>query len=159
MDVINASTGSATTSCGHTFHFNCLANWCIKKVQSDDHQNCPLCRHEMVESERLPEPAADEEEEDDDDYTDRDEEEEDDEVDEDFQIWQDRIMEEAMARASRAAAGIPEFDEAAHALWVMRTTFERLDDGESIDSGGPAIINQKVALPSLYVVRNRANSL
>jgi len=121
----------------------------------------------MVESERLPEPDE-EEDEDDDDYTDRDEGDQDEgdqdegegsEVEQDFQAWQDRLMEEAMARASRAAAGIPEFDEAAHALWVMRTTFERLDDGESIDSGGPAIINQKVALPSLYVVRNRANSL
>ena len=154
MDVINATTGSTTTSCGHTFHFNCLANWCIKKVQSDDHQNCPLCRHVMVESERLPEPAADEDE-----GTDRDEEEEDDEVDEDFQIWQDRIMEEAMARAARTAAGIPEFDEATHALWVMRTTFERLDDGESIDSGEAPDSNQKVALPSPSDWRQRAHSL
>ena len=29
---------------------------------------------------------------------------------------------------------IPEFDDAAHALWVMRKTFEMLDDGLSIAS-------------------------
>jgi hypothetical protein len=53
FDAINASTGSTTTSCGHTFHFRCLANWSIQKIQAASHQNCPLCRHEMVEAERL----------------------------------------------------------------------------------------------------------
>ena len=149
MDVINAQTGSTTTSCGHTFHFRCLANWSIQKIQAASHQNCPLCRHEMVESERLPEPdELDEEDEDDDDYTDRDEDDDD---------YTDRDEEDEQA-AQRAAADIPEFDEAAHALWVMRTTFERLDDGESIDSG-EAPVQQKVSLPSLYVIRQRANSL
>ena len=139
FDAINASTGSTTTSCGHTFHFRCLANWSIQKIQTASHQNCPLCRHEMVESERLPELDEDEEEdeedeEDDDDYTDRDDQE--DEAYLQFEIENDQA-------AQRAAAGIPEFDEAAHALWVMRTTFERLDDGESIDSGEAPVINQK----------------
>ena len=106
----------------------------------------------MVESERLPEPdedEEDEEDEDDDDYTDRDDQE--DEAYLQFEIENEQA-------AQRAAAGIPEFDEAAHALWVMRTTFERLDDGESIDSG-EAPVQQKVSLPSLYVIRQRANSL
>ena len=93
----------------------------------------------MVESERLPEPVDDEDEEDDDDddddYTDRDEDEQDE------AYLQFEIDNEEAAR--RAEAGIPEFDEAAHALWVMRTTFERLDDGESIDSGEAPVINQK----------------
>ena len=139
FDTINASTGSTTTSCGHTFHFRCLAHWSIQKIQAADHQNCPLCRHEMVESERLPEPVEDEDEDDDeednDDYTDRDEDEQDE------AYLQFEIDNEEAAR--RAEAGIPEFDEAAHALWVMRTTFERLDDGESIDSGEAPVINQK----------------
>ena len=139
FDAINASTGSTTTSCGHTFHFRCLANWSIQKIQAASHQNCPLCRHEMVESERLPELDEEEEEdeedeEDDDDYTDRDDQE--DEAYLQFEIENEQA-------AQRAAAGIPEFDEAAHALWVMRTTFERLDDGESIDSGEAPVINQK----------------
>ena len=91
----------------------------------------------MVESERYPEPVEDEDEdeEDDDDYTDRDEDEQDE------AYLQFEIDNEEAAR--RAEAGIPEFDEAAHALWVMRTTFERLDDGESIDSGEAPVINQK----------------
>ena len=91
----------------------------------------------MVESERLPEPVEDEDEdeEDDDDYTDRDEDEQE-EAYLQFEIDNDEA-------ARRAEAGIPEFDEAAHALWVMRTTFERLDDGESIDSGEAPVINQK----------------
>jgi len=132
METINASTGSTTTSCGHTFHFKCLANWCIKKVQADDHQNCPLCRHEMFEIERLPEPVEDEDEEDDESEYSEDSEESDENSVMDREFLQfERDNEEA---AQRAAAGIPEFDEAAHALWVMRTTFERLDDGVSIDS-------------------------
>jgi len=137
FDAINASTGSTTTSCGHTFHFRCLAHWSIQKIQAADHQNCPLCRHEMVESERLPEPADDEEDEEDEEYSDRDEE--DDQEDEEYL----RFVIDNEEAVRRAAAGIPEFDEAAHALWVMRTTFERLDDGESIDSGEAPVIDQK----------------
>ena len=38
---------------------------------------------------------------------------------------------------------IPEFDEAAHALWTMRKTFEMLDEGQSIAS----ILPPRDALP------------
>ena len=135
FDAINASTGSTTTSCGHTIHFRCLAHWSIQKIQAAEHQNCPLCRHEMVESERLPEPVEDEDEESE--YSD-DNEEDDSVMEQEFLQFE---IDNDEAR-QRAAAGIPEFDEAAHALWVMRTTFERLDDGESIESG-EAPKNQK----------------
>ena len=89
----------------------------------------------MVEAERLPEPEEEDDEEEDDEEDDEDEDENDEEYLQ-FEIENEQA-------AQRAAAGIPEFDEAAHALWVMRTTFERLDDGESIDSGEAPAINQK----------------
>ena len=67
---------------------------------------CPMCRGETCAKEKiLTEDEYFEEEEG--------EEEEEDEVDEEE---------------------IPEFDDAAHALWVMRKTFEMLDDGLSIAS-------------------------
>jgi len=90
----------------------------------------------MVEAERLPEPN---EEDDEEDEEDEDEDEDEDENDEEYLQFE---IENEQA-AQRAAAGIPEFDEAAHALWVMRTTFERLDDGMSIDSGEAPVMNQK----------------
>jgi hypothetical protein len=34
---------------------------------------------------------------------------------------------------------IPAFDEAVHALWVMRTTFEMLDEGRSISPNEPEL--------------------
>ena len=70
---------------------------------------CPMCRGETCAKEKI---LADDEMiefEEDEEEGDNDEEEVDDEQ-------------------------IPEFDDAAHALWVMRKTFEMLDDGLSIAS-------------------------
>ena len=39
FESINERTGSATLSCGHLFHFGCLARWILKN------QTCPYCRH------------------------------------------------------------------------------------------------------------------
>jgi len=94
----------------------------------------------MVKSERIPEPAEDDNESEySEDTEDSEESEENSVMDREF-LQFEIDNEEA---AQRAAAGIPEFDEAAHALWVMRTTFERLDDGVSIDSGEAPANNQK----------------
>jgi hypothetical protein len=95
----------------------------------------------MFEIERLPEPVDDEDEEDDESEYSEDSEESDENSVMEREFLQFELDNEQAAQ--RAAAGIPEFDEAAHALWVMRTTFERLDDGVSIDSGNAPVINQK----------------
>jgi hypothetical protein len=50
---------------------------------------------------------------------------------------------------------IPEFDEAVHALWVMRKTFEMIEDGQSI-STEPS--TREVVSPvhtEIHVFRNR----
>lgn len=46
---IDATTSSARTSCGHTFHFGCLATWSRTK------SNCPLCRGALVETDAVQE--------------------------------------------------------------------------------------------------------
>ena len=68
---------------------------------------CPMCRGETCAKEKI---LADDE------YFEEEEEDEDEQEEE--------VDEEE----------IPEFDDAAHALWVMRKTFEMLDDGLSIAS-------------------------
>jgi hypothetical protein len=42
-DVIDETTSCTRTTCGHTFHFGCLATWTTKA------QSCPLCRHTFDE--------------------------------------------------------------------------------------------------------------
>ena len=42
---VDATTSSVRTSCGHTFHFNCLATWSKTKT------TCPMCRQAFTESE------------------------------------------------------------------------------------------------------------
>ena len=74
-----------------------------------------MCRHEFGDLERLP-PSEDVDAEEE--YEDEEDEDEDDE-------------EELEAEE------IPAFDEGVHALWVMRKTFEMLDDGLSITSDEP----------------------
>ena len=104
LSAITAATGVYTTSCGHTFHFRCAVTWLVHA----EVENCPMCRHEMGDDERLPEEdhehlTEDEEEEEDDDEEDEDDEE-----------------------------TIPRFDAETHAFWVLRKTFQMLDDNESI---------------------------
>jgi hypothetical protein len=63
---INSSTGKVELSCSHPFHFSCLTTWFDKQNYQGMHANCPICRHEANEFEKMPEPIEDEEEEDDD---------------------------------------------------------------------------------------------
>ena len=108
-DEIVAATGQVTLGCSHQFHLGCVGRWLLKS------STCPMCRGETCAKEKI---LADDEmiefEEDEEEEDDNDEQEEDD---------NDEQEEE-----------IPEFDDAAHALWVMRKTFEMLDDGLSIAS-------------------------
>jgi hypothetical protein len=50
MDAIVARvTGETMTSCGHSFHFQCLVSW--MSVGTD--KTCPVCRAEPSEKERI----------------------------------------------------------------------------------------------------------
>lgn len=50
MDAIVARvTGETQTSCGHSFHFQCLVAW--MSVGTD--KTCPVCRAEPSEKERI----------------------------------------------------------------------------------------------------------
>jgi uncharacterized protein YjbI with pentapeptide repeats len=41
MDI---SANNITTPCNHTFHRNCLLNWCRQTQQTQRTTNCPICR-------------------------------------------------------------------------------------------------------------------
>jgi hypothetical protein len=110
---ITAATGVYTTSCRHSFHFRCAVTWFV----NSEVENCPMCRHEMGENEKLPEEAEEEEEEEDEDEDEDEEEEEED--------------------------SIPEFNEEEHALWVFRKTFQMLDNNDSIMATERAYIPQQ----------------
>ena len=68
---ITAATGIYTTSCGHSFHFRCAVTWFVNA----EVENCPMCRHEMGENEKLPEEPEEEEEEEDEEDDEEEEEE------------------------------------------------------------------------------------
>jgi len=61
FDDITAATGSTTLSCGHVFHFSCIANWFCN--QTTEKTSCCLCRKETGEFEALPFEEADADEE------------------------------------------------------------------------------------------------
>lgn len=49
-EAITETTSSARMTCGHTFHFGCLATWATTA------QTCPMCRHEFGETETVEKP-------------------------------------------------------------------------------------------------------
>lgn len=64
---ITSATGKVELSCTHPFHFSCLTTWFDKQKCQGSHENCPLCRHESNDFEKLPEAMYEEEDEEDDD--------------------------------------------------------------------------------------------
>jgi len=60
---ITSATGKVELSCLHPFHFSCLTTWFNKQKCQGSHENCPLCRHESNDFEKMPLPAPVEEEE------------------------------------------------------------------------------------------------
>ena len=50
---IDATTGSATTSCGHKFHIKCIATWYITNHSA----TCPCCRANATDLEKPEKPA------------------------------------------------------------------------------------------------------
>ena len=70
----NRTTGRVELSCGHLYHFSCIATW----FNEVDKSSCPMCRKEMMPIEDLP-PANDgeiDDESDEDEDVDEDEDEE-----------------------------------------------------------------------------------
>ena len=61
---INGATGKVELSCSHPFHFSCLTTWFDKQKIQGAHENCPLCRHEANEFEKMPSTVDDGEEDD-----------------------------------------------------------------------------------------------
>ena len=50
MDAIVARlTGETRTSCGHSFHFQCIVSW----MSGGTRKTCPVCRAEPSEKERI----------------------------------------------------------------------------------------------------------
>ena len=97
FDDITAATGSTTLSCGHVFHFSCIANWFCN--QTTEKTSCCLCRKETGEFEALPfeEADADEESEGSDDGSESEYEDESD----DEEVDQARVQERVVAIKER----------------------------------------------------------
>lgn len=62
---ITAATGKVELSCLHPFHFTCLTKWFDKQKLSGSNENCPLCRHESTEFEKMPPVLIDDKDDDD----------------------------------------------------------------------------------------------
>ena len=63
FNAITSQTGKVELSCSHPFHFSCLTTWFDKQKMSGGCENCPLCRHEANEFEKMPAPADDDDDE------------------------------------------------------------------------------------------------
>ena len=130
FEVIDEGTGSARLSCGHLYHFGCLARWVLKN------KTCPYCRHETNPYETI---------------------QEDNESDDESESMDDesQTIEQPSLRWIRvgpghwrifddAVAQLPDFSEEDHALWVFRNLFGSLDDSETLPQAAPLSLKQEV---------------
>ena len=108
LNAIKKETGETKLSCGHSFHIGCIGRWILKN------ESCPCCRTEMCEEARI---SEDNEPESESEYDDSDYDSDSD--GEESGLWQ-------MVR--RIDPDIPKFNEETHAFWVLRTTFQRIDE-------------------------------
>lgn len=69
--------------------------------------------------------------------------------------WASEEEEDEGEDRSEEDTDIPEFNEAAHALWVMRKTFEMIEDGQSIQSGPSERKLEDPVYDGIHVVRQR----
>ena len=108
LAAIKKETGETKLACGHLFHIGCIGRWILKN------DSCPCCRKEMCSEARINE---ENESDTDSEYSD------DDSSESESAIWQAH---------RRVDADIPKFNSEAHAFWVMRTTFERVEEELSL---------------------------
>ena len=54
FQAITSETGKVDLSCSHSFHLSCLMIWFEKRKHGGNCENCPLCRHEANEFEKMP---------------------------------------------------------------------------------------------------------
>jgi hypothetical protein len=101
----------AVLACSHRFHITCLVNWFATQSAQELPQNCPCCRTEAGEKERLPEAEDGEEDEDN-------ESEYSDDEDEDA-IWLTRSDLDGLLKNVLGGIGAPD------ALW-----FAFFDEGD-----------------------------
>ena len=122
FEPIDERTGSATLSCGHIYHFGCLARWILKT------QTCPYCRHQTNSFETI--------------YADEESEESESESEYESTTVSEH-EEQPSLRWVRVGPGhwrtfprlipeIPEFDEEEHALWVFRSFFQEVEQTETL---------------------------
>ena len=115
LESIDERTGSATLSCGHIYHFGCLARWILKT------QTCPYCRHETNSFETI---RQDEE-------ADTESEYESTAVSDNENLptlrWV-RIGPGRWRTFPLLIQEIPKFNEEDHALWVFRSFFQEIND-------------------------------
>jgi hypothetical protein len=129
FETIDEGTGSARLSCGHLYHFGCLARWVLKN------KTCPYCRHETNAYETIQE---DNESDDESEYEDAESQS----IEEPSLRWirvgpgHWRIFDDAVAQVS-------DFSEEDHALWVFRNLFGSLDDSEPLSFAAPLPLSQK----------------
>lgn len=125
LESITQTTGQANLSCGHVFHFGCLARWILT------HNTCPYCRHETNQYESIQENENEEEEDD-----------------------EDETLSEAESESIAPAEGLrwvrvgqgrwriftqpslPEFNEEEHAFWVFRNFFGSLEESQPVPPVG-----------------------
>jgi hypothetical protein len=138
LNEITKATGLVTLSCCHNFHLACIGKWVLKN------ESCPLCRHALIEEERIAEEEDDEATEIDDDAWEDDDDEEDDMPNIRWRrvglgrwIVEDEDDEDA-------APDIPEFNPEEHALWNVRALFGPLND-ENIPIEQAAVKIQAIA--------------
>jgi hypothetical protein len=102
---ITQATGRVETSCHHHFHFSCLGNWYLQRLNSGQDETCPCCRAEAGPTERL---STDDGE---DDGSEGSDESEFSELDEGEAAWLTRANLEDFLKNTLGGTGVPD------ALW------------------------------------------
>ncbi len=128
FELIDERTGSARLSCGHVYHFGCLARWVLKN------KTCPYCRHQTNAYETIHEDRESEEESE---YV----ENESQSIEEQHSLRWIRIGPGHWRVFEDAVAELPDYNEEDHAFWVFRNLFESLES--SLPQPAPLPFSQK----------------
>lgn len=141
FEPIDERTGSATLSCGHIYHFGCLARWILKT------QTCPYCRHQTNAFETI---GQDEESDAEGDSEDESTEISDAEDEHERSFQWIRIGPGHWRTFPRLIREIPEFNEEEHALWNFRSFFQGLDETGSPPQTSPEKVDQYIPYSDIF---------